>query len=66
MIRVALYRARMSDPNPGSPPGSPPDTTEPNGTPVENPSGSAAVDNSGGIEANEINPDVPLIDPTGD
>ena len=47
----------MSDPKP--------DTTDPDGAPAENPSGSAAVDNSGGIEANEVNPDLPLIDPTG-
>lgn len=52
----------MSDPTPDGPP----DTTDPNGAPVENPSGHAAADNSGGIEANEINPDLPLIDPTGD
>ncbi len=51
----------MSDPTPDSTP----DTTEPDGNPVENPSGSAKVDNSGGIAANEINPDLPLIDPTG-
>lgn len=47
----------MSDPKP--------DTTDPDGTPVENPSGSAAVDNAGGIEANEVDPDLSLIDPTG-
>jgi len=51
----------MSDPKPDSPP----DTTAPDGSPVENPSGSAAVDNSGGIEANEVDPDLELIDPTG-
>lgn len=51
----------MSDPTPDSPP----DTTEPDDGPAEHPSGSAAVDNSGGIAANEVNPDLPLIDPTG-
>ncbi len=47
----------MSDPKP--------DTTDPDGAPVENPSGSAGVDNAGGIEANEVNPDLLLVDPTG-
>lgn len=50
----------MSDPTPDSTP----DTEQPDGQPVENPSG-AAVDNSDGIRANEINPDLELIDPTG-
>jgi hypothetical protein len=51
----------MSDPKPNGPP----ETADPDGSPTENPSGQAAVDNTGGIEANEINPDLPLIDPTG-
>ncbi len=55
--RVGVYGQRMSDPKP--------DTTDPDGTPVENPSGSAPVDNAGGIEANEVDPDLSLIDPTG-
>jgi hypothetical protein len=49
----------MSDPKPDSPP----DSTQPDGSPVENPSG--AADNSGGIAANEVDPDLRLIDPTG-
>ena len=60
-LSVALYGAGMSDPSPHTPP----DSTEPDGSPIENPSGSVPVDNFDGITANEINPDLPLIDPTG-
>jgi hypothetical protein len=49
----------MSDPKPDDFP----DTTEPDGTPVENPSG--AADNTGGIEANRADPELELIDPSG-
>jgi len=52
----------MSDPKPDSSP----DSTEPDGTPVENPSGSTTPDGTGPGEALEINPDVPLINPAGD
>jgi hypothetical protein len=55
--RLHVYGLGMSDPKP--------EATEPDGAPAEDPTGAAAVDNSGGIEANEINPDLPLIDPTG-
>jgi hypothetical protein len=52
----------MSDPRPESPP----DTTEPDGAPVENPSGSDFSERTGPGEALEINPDLPLIDPAGE
>ena len=46
----------MSDPKPDGPP----EPNDPDGTPVENPSGLK----EGGIAANQINPDVPWINPT--
>ena len=52
----------MSDPQPDSPP----DTTDPGGAPAENPSGAAAVDNRGGIAADEVDPDLAVIDPVGE
>ena len=57
-----LYRAGMSDPTPDSPARHHRTRRQPRSRIHP---GSAAVDNSGGIEANEINPDLPLIDPTG-
>jgi hypothetical protein len=62
VVRVDAYGLRMSDPKPDSPP----ETADPDGAPVENPSGLTTDDATGPGEPLEINPDLPLIDPAGE
>ena len=61
----------MSDPQPDTPPDkarrrSGLRFTTPGGAPAENPSGQAPVDNDGGIEADEVDPGLEVIDPVGE
>ena len=51
MPRAAAYSARMSD-------------AKPNDRPEPEPEG--AADNSGGVEANQPNPDLPMVEPDAD